>query len=73
MYLWAGLFALFLSTLKTLWGALLMPFGMPKYPLILVIAVIFKILTIFTIWICTIRAEEISNQRIRDLYGIHLT
>ncbi len=56
MYLWGGLFGMFLSTLKTIWGALLMPFGMPKYPLILTIAVIFKVLTLFFIWICTIRS-----------------
>lgn len=71
MYLWAGLFALSLSTLKTIWGALLVPFGMPKYPLILFIAIIFKIITIFFIWITTIRAEEIPSHRLRDLYGIN--
>lgn len=57
IYLWGGLFGFILSTLKTIWGALLMPFGMPKYPLILMISVIFKILSIFCMWICTIRSE----------------
>ncbi len=70
MYLWAGLFALVLSTIKTVWGALLMPFGMPKYPFILVVTVIFKVLTLFSIWVCTIRSEEIPDQRKRDIYGI---
>lgn len=57
MLLWAGLFGMFLSTIKTIWGALLMPFGMPKYPLILLIAIIFKTLTIFFIWISTVRSD----------------
>jgi hypothetical protein len=70
MYLWTGLFALFLSTLKTIWGALLMPFGMPKYPFILVITIIFKIITFFFIWVCTVRSDEIADQRKRDIYGI---
>lgn len=57
LLLWAGLFGMFLSTLKTIWGALLMPFGMPKYPLILLIAIIFKTLTMFFIWVSTVRSE----------------
>lgn len=70
IYLWVGMFSLFLSTIKTVWGALLSPFGMPKYPLILAIAIIFKVLTLFAIWICTIRSDEISLQRIKDIYGV---
>jgi hypothetical protein len=70
MYLWVGLFALLLSTIKTVWGALLMPFAMPKYPFILLVTIIFKLLTLFFIWVCTIRADEIPDQRKRDIYGI---
>ncbi len=69
--LWVGFFAILLSIVKTIWGALLMPFGMPKYVSILLISIGFKFIALFLLWVTLSKHDEIPEQRVRLLYNVN--